>query len=558
VADRLTGDVSLGYKLNVAGNVAVATNNFFVDTDESRVGVGTTLPSHTLDVRGAANAATYYGDGGTLSNVTLQGVTTLGNTTSVITSFTNAHTALTTDLTSNVGIKVDQLENVDINTSELVAEQRLVFKGTNWVNEFNDKTFIRIFNDTGDSLDKGAVVYINGSHNQNVANVALAKSDSSTTMPAIGVVYATVSNGGEGLAITYGRASGVNTDGISVGETVYVSNTTAGGIIGTKPYNTLPHLIQNLGVCVKEGSNGSIFVTGIGRANDIPNANVLTSMTGVNYVYVNTTNNDLKKIAPGTLETKVPTLQQVTTAGATTSDMVSFTNTGTWSLTASGNIYAASNITALEYYGDGTKLDGVALQTDLAANVTLIEGLRTDVDSNAGLLSTARDDIDDLELTRATYLDPTFTSNITVSNVAYIETGLVLANTHYYTHSGSMSAPSSNISLQFASNVFYAKVVAQLLHGNEDLNTLVLELQGGHKDGTPTKNITKGTLNKFGDTTYPWSSNVVCTPTEVVIEPHDTAEAYDYDIKVEYTSSGTDAKLESIKEGTTVVKNFAY
>jgi hypothetical protein len=227
-------------------------------------------------------------------------------------------------------------------------------------------------------------------------------------------------------------------------------------------------------------------------------------------------------------------------------------------LTASGNIYAASNITALEYYGDGTKLDGVALQTDLAANVTLIEGLRTDVDSNAELLSAARDDITALELERATYLDPTFTSNITVSNVAYIETGLVLANTHYYTHSGSMSALSSNISLQFASNVFYAKVVAQLLHGDEDLNTLVLELQGGHKDGTPTKNITKGTLNKFGDTTYPWSSNVVCTPTEVVIEPHDTTEEYDYDIKVEYTSSGTDAKLESIKQGTTVVKNFAY
>jgi hypothetical protein len=558
VADRLTGDVSLGYKLNVAGNVAVATNDLFVDTATSRVGVGTTVPSHTLDVRGAANAATYYGDGGRLSNVTLQGVTTLGNTTSRITSFTNAHTALTTDLTSNVGIKVDQLANVVISTSELTAEQRLIYDGTNWVNEHNDNTFIKIYNDTGGDLTRGKVVYINGAHNQNLANVALAKSDSSATMPAIGVVYETVANGGEGLAITYGRASGVDTSAIDVGKTVYVSNTTAGAVMGTKPYNTLPHLIQNLGVCVKKASNGSVFVTGIGRANDIPNANVLTSMTGVNYVYVNTSNNDLKKIAPGTLETKVPTLQQVTTAEATTSDMVSFTNTGTWSLKASGNIFAASNITATEYYGDGTKLDGVALQTDLAANVVLIESLRTDLDSNASRLDTAADDITDLESTRATYLDPTFTSNITVSNVAYIETGMVLANTHYYTHSGSMTNPSSNITLQFASNVFYAKVVAQLLNGDEDLNTLVLELQGGHKDGTPTKNITKGTLNKFGDTAYPWSSNVVSTPTEVVIEPHDTAQDYDYDITVEYTSSGTGAKLESIKEGTSVVKNFAY
>jgi len=558
VADRLTGDISVGYKLNVAGNVAIATNDLFVDTAVSRVGVGTTVPSHTLDVRGNANAAAYYGDGGTLSNVTLQGVTTLGNTTSRIVSFTNAHTALSTDLTSNVGIKLDQLQNVVINTGELTAEQHLVYDGTNWVNEHNDNTFIKIYNNTGGDLTRGQVVYINGAHNQNLANVALAKSDSSATMPAIGVVYATVANGGEGLAVTYGRASGVDTSLIAVGQTVYVSNTVAGGVIGTKPYDTSPHLIQNLGVCVKSASNGSVFVTGIGRANDIPNANVLTSMTGVNYVYVNTTNNDLKKIAPGTLETKVPTLQQVTTTGATTSDMVLFTNTGEWSLKASGNIYATSNITALEYYGDGTKLDGVALQTDLAANVALIEGLRTDVNSNAGLLSTARDDIIDLENTRATYLDPTFTSNITVSNVAYIDTGMVLANTHYYTYSGSMANPSSNITLQFASNVFYAKVMAQLLHGDEDLNTLVLELQGGHKNGTPTKNITKGTFNKFGNTAYPWSSNVVCTPTEVVIEPHDKARAYDYDIKVEYTSSGIDAKLETIKEGITAVKNFAY
>ena len=558
VADRLTGDISVGYKLNVAGNVAIATNDLFVDTAVSRVGVGTTVPSHTLDVRGNANAAAYYGDGGTLSNVTLQGVTTLGNTTSRIVSFTNAHTALSTDLTSNVGIKLDQLQNVVINTGELTAEQHLVYDGTNWVNEHNDNTFIKIYNDTGGDLTRGQVVYINGAHNQNLANVDLAKSDSSATMPAIGVVYATVADGGEGLAVTYGRASGVDTSLIAVGQTVYVSNTVAGGVIGTKPYDTSPHLIQNLGVCVKSASNGSVFVTGIGRANDIPNANVLTSMTGVNYVYVNTTNNDLKKIAPGTLETKVPTLQQVTTTGATTSDTVLFTNTGEWSLKASGNIYATSNITALEYYGDGTKLDGVALQTDLAANVALIEGLRTDVNSNAGLLSTARDDIIDLENTRATYLDPTFTSNITVSNVAYIDTGMVLANTHYYTYSGSMANPSSNITLQFASNVFYAKVMAQLLHGDEDLNTLVLELQGGHKNGTPTKNITKGTFNKFGNTAYPWSSNVVCTPTEVVIEPHDKAQAYDYDIKVEYTSSGIDAKLETIKEGITAVKNFAY
>src|SRR6056300_866138 len=51
----------------------------------------------------------FKGNGGILSNVTLQQVTDAGNTTSNTVQFTNAHTAFTTDLTSNVGVKLNQL-----------------------------------------------------------------------------------------------------------------------------------------------------------------------------------------------------------------------------------------------------------------------------------------------------------------------------------------------------------------------------------------------------------------------------------------------------------------
>jgi len=579
VANAATGYVSIEQKLGVGTNVFTGSN--------------------VLEIDGTANAVAYWGDGGLLSNIaaTLDEVCVNSNTTTQIVSLLNSHTALTTDLTSNVGIKLNQLANVNIITNELFAEQRLIYDGSNWINDYNDNSFIRVHNNTGADIPKGKTLYVFNSFNNNVANVALAKSDDPSTMPCIGISTEIIPNGQEGLATTYGKVQNVNTSGFVEGQTLYVSNTVAGGIMATKPFDTINSVdqIQNLGICVKANSTkGIIFVTGIGRSNDIPNANIVTQNTQLNYVYVNKFNNDMLKIEPSKLLTKLQTLQQVTETSPTTDREVSFTNTGTWSLKASGNIYAASNITALEFYGDGTKLDGVALKTNTnsnAARVSVLENnvvdlwnnvysnasilagavanvsvlqanvvdLWDNVYSNASILEEAVSDIQDLENTRATYLDPTFTSNISVTNVAYVSKGLVVNNTHFYAHSGSMSNPSSTIGLEFASNVFYARVMAQLVYGTEDVNTLVLELQGGKTTGgASSKDITVGTLNKFGDTAKPWSTDVITTPTGVTIQPTDLAQDYEYEIMVEYTSPAPDGKLSAIKEGSTAVKNFAY
>ena len=364
VANSSTGNITMAYKLGV--NTTTFTG------------------SNVLEIGGTANAAAYYGDGGLLSNIasTLDDVCLNGNTTSQVVSLLNTHTALTTDLTSNVGIKVNQLANVVIGDN-LTAEQHLIYDGANWVNDFSDNNFIRVKNKTGVAIAKGEAVYIVDSHNNNVANVALAKSDSSATMPCIGVAAERIANNAEGLAVTYGKVSGVDTRGFTEGQTLYVSNTVPGGIMASKPYDTVNDVdqIQNLGICVKEESenHGVIFVTGIGRSNDIPNANIVTQNSQLNYVYVNKANNDMLKIDPTQLLTKLQTLQQVTDTGATTTQQVSFTNTDTWSIKASGNIYAASNITALEYYGDGTKLTGVALKTDLTDNAARVSVLEANV-----------------------------------------------------------------------------------------------------------------------------------------------------------------------------------
>ena len=318
-------------ELNVTGNAFVSSNvvvtgNVDVQTD--------------VNVTGNVYATGYYGDGGLLSNVNLQVVSDHGNTTSNTIQFTNPTTALTTDLTSNVDIKVDQLYNVNLDAP--VADQLLVYDGTDWVNEYPVHTYIKIRNDTDDDINAGDAVYVRGTHNSNILNVGLAQSNSPGTMPCIGLSNQTLAHGQQGTAVAYGKALSVVTEDFIAGETVYVSNTVAGGLSNVKPYNN--DLIQNVGVVTKvHQSNGGVFVTGIGRANDIPNAPIVLDETDINYVYVNNENNDLKKIEPSNLLTQLQTLQQVTDTSNTTSNTIRFTN-ATTGIVTTGNVEVGSNI----------------------------------------------------------------------------------------------------------------------------------------------------------------------------------------------------------------------
>jgi hypothetical protein len=352
------GTSNVGALTAVSGSVAndftVDTNTLYVDSTENRVGIKTLTPSTELHVEGNVyvssniQALTYFGDGGLLSNVTLQVVSDHGNTTSNTIQFTNPTTALATDLTSNVEVKLDQLSNVSI--TDLAADQILVYDDSgNWVNEFPLHNYIKIRNaENGITMLAGNTVYIDSFHNANVVNAKLAKADSPTTMPSIGIVYdASLAPGTEGVAVAYGKVNQMNTLAFNEGETLFVSNTYAGVLSNVKPYGTDPDLIQNIGVVTrKHESSGAIFVTGVGRANDIPNAPIVADETDINYVYVNNENNDLKKILPTNLLTQLQTFEQVSAAGNTVSNIMTFTNATTGIITT-GNVEVGSNISVM-------------------------------------------------------------------------------------------------------------------------------------------------------------------------------------------------------------------
>jgi hypothetical protein len=276
----------------------------------------------------------FKGDGGILSNVTLQQVTDAGNTTSNTVQFTNAHTAFTTDLTSNVGVKLNQLSNVIITDPN--DHKSLLYIDGNWIDDYIDFTSIEV--KAGEALSKGDVVYINDGSGD-TPKVKKADSSSASTMPAIGIVMdGTINENENGHVVTFGTFGMTFDTNFQKGEILYVSNTTPGGLMNTVPFNNTDK-IQNVGIVVKSGEK--ILVTGVGRSNDIPNAEEVYAQP--TYVYVNSSGNELKKILASNLSANNQTLDMVTSWSNSTQNTIQSTH-ATTGFISSGNVHVGSNI----------------------------------------------------------------------------------------------------------------------------------------------------------------------------------------------------------------------
>src|SRR6056300_73074 len=223
--------------------------------------------------------------------------------------FLDPTTAIVTDQISNVQIRLGQLENVSNLASNPLINQVLTYDQDNnvWSNAYPDQTIVQVKNTSGEPMTKGEAVHVTGSNGNNTFQIGLADASDPTKMPAIRIVYEDIPINGQGAVVTFGRANGI--DGISEftnGDTLYVASGTPGGLTNVKPYGVDLDLIQNIGVVVNK-SSGVVFVTGIGRANDIPNARIITDYNEMNYVYVNSENNDLKKITSANLNIPLTT-----------------------------------------------------------------------------------------------------------------------------------------------------------------------------------------------------------------------------------------------------------
>ena len=123
----------------------------------------------------------------------------------------------------------------------------------------------------GEALSKGDVVYISGISG-NTTIVSKADADDANKMPAFGIAAAAASSNNPIDIYTSGILSGLNTSGFSIGDELFVSSS-AGELTSTRPTGESSLLQKIAKVTRVDNAAGSIFITGAGRTNAVPNLN---------------------------------------------------------------------------------------------------------------------------------------------------------------------------------------------------------------------------------------------------------------------------------------------
>jgi hypothetical protein len=122
----------------------------------------------------------------------------------------------------------------------------------------NQDNFRVARNTSGAPIAKARAVYYTGSTG-NKPNFAMAKADSSATMPAVAITTIAVNDNNFAEIMIIGRLTGIDTSAWNEGDSLYVSPTTAGELTNVKP--SFPNIIQWVGtVEVKSATVGVVLV----------------------------------------------------------------------------------------------------------------------------------------------------------------------------------------------------------------------------------------------------------------------------------------------------------
>src|SRR5210317_1869731 len=92
------------------------------------------------------------------------------------------------------------------------------------------KITLRVKNVSGGTLNAGTLVRVAPTAappSGNVLEVDIADNSSSSTMPAVGILIASIADGAEGDAVAFGRASGFSTSGYTEGDPIWVGSSGA-------------------------------------------------------------------------------------------------------------------------------------------------------------------------------------------------------------------------------------------------------------------------------------------------------------------------------------------
>lgn len=237
---------------------------------------------------------------------------------------------------------------------------------------------IVVRNSTGSTLTKGQIVYLSGATG-NRPNAILAQANSeATSSKTIGMVMANIANNTDGQIAVNGTLHDIDTSAFTAGDTLWLSATTAGGVVANTP---------------PAEPNHSVFIGYVARAHPtqgrvvlaIQNGYELDELHGVQITSV--ANNDILKYNSSTSlwenSNALSTKQDTITGAATT---ITSSNLTTYRALVSdgGGKVAVSGITSTEL----GYLSGVTsnIQTQLSNKISTSRSI---LFANYGLNSVA-------------------------------------------------------------------------------------------------------------------------------------------------------------------------
>ena len=235
---------------------------FITDTNTLKIGDGTTAFASLSAITGGGGGGSEIND--------LSSVVTWANVP-------DANITESSVVQHSGALQITESQITDFGTYlTAVADDTSPFLGGE-LNLANNDVVIDCRNDSGSDILAGTPVYVSGYYANGKSLIAPADASSSSTMPAIGIVNNTITNGNEGTVGIMGIAKGFSTNSFEVGDTIYIAN--GGGLTNIKPTG-VSDLVQNLGrVLRKDASNGKVILLGAGRSNDVPNSGDFSALT---------------------------------------------------------------------------------------------------------------------------------------------------------------------------------------------------------------------------------------------------------------------------------------
>ena len=287
VRGLLSGGTGINYN-STTGEISSTNDNFnswIVETDSGSGSAETITSNERVTIQGGTNiTVTNSGNVVTIINDNESDINSVGAGSGLTGGGVSGNVVLNVGAGTGVTVAADtvsigqdvattadvEFNSIKLSTSSTPAhEEGLVFYDTDnkALAVYNDEAdvtlqvgqeeWIRVFNNSGDTISNGKPVYVVGAVN-GIPSIELASANSEVEAYAVGLATHDISSNSEGYVTTRGLVRGLNTSGLTEGNRAHVG-VTAGTLQTASP--TYPYFSTDVGIVVdSDATDGIIYV----------------------------------------------------------------------------------------------------------------------------------------------------------------------------------------------------------------------------------------------------------------------------------------------------------